>query len=105
MDATRSISDDMLIVAEAEKVSFGESLFADVYNKNIIETNVGQNAGSLGAATVAAVGVGLWKDFDRCPTLHTIQNRIEPIKQYTKKYAILLDLLKRIAEIQSILVI
>ena len=45
------LSDDMLIVGGGGKSQFWRSLFADIYNKTIIETNVGQDAGSLGAGS------------------------------------------------------
>jgi xylulokinase len=96
-----TLSDNMLIVGGGGKSRLWRSLFADVYNKNIVETNVGQNAGSLGAATVAAVAIGLWENFDKVSTLHKVQSRIEPVKKNTEKYAIILDLFKRIADVQS----
>jgi xylulokinase len=38
-------------------------MFADVFNRPFARANVGQDAASLGAAAVAAVGSGLWDDF------------------------------------------
>lgn len=101
MENYLTLSDDMLIVGGGGKSRLWRSLFADIYNKNIVETNIGQNAGSLGAATVAAVAVGLWREFDQVATLHKVQSRIEPVKQNTEKYEIIFDLFKRIADVQS----
>jgi xylulokinase len=38
-------------------------MFADVFNRPFAKANVGQDAASLGAAAVAAVGSGLWDSF------------------------------------------
>lgn len=38
-------------------------LFADVFDRQFVKANVGQDAASLGAAAVAAVGAGIWDDF------------------------------------------
>ncbi|MBW2053294.1 MAG: hypothetical protein JRI85_13795 [Deltaproteobacteria bacterium] len=99
MERYIALSDDMIIVGGGSKSPFWRSLFADIYNKNILETNIGQNAGSLGVAAVAAVGIGLWKDFNKVPSLHTVKRRMEPIKGNYKKHEIILGLFKRIAEI------
>ncbi len=101
MESYTSVSKDMLIVGGGGKSRFWRSLFSDIYNKNILETNIGQDAGSLGAATLAAVGVGLWKDFKIVPTLHIEKSRIEPVNENSKKYEIILGLFKRIAEVQA----
>lgn len=95
------LSDDMLIVGGGSKSRFWRGLFADIYNKNLLETNIGQDAGSLGAAAVAAVGIGLWKDFNLVPGLHMVKSRIEPVIENHQKYEIILDLFKRIAEVQA----
>jgi xylulokinase len=101
MESYTTLSDDMLVVGGGGKSRFWRSLFADIYKKNIVETNIGQDAGSLGAATVAAVAIGLWSEFNRVSTLHNVQSRIEPDKQNSEKYEIILDLFKRIADVQS----
>ena len=101
MECYTPLSDDMLLVGGGGRSRFWRSLFADIYNKNIVETNIGQDAGSLGAASVAAVGIGLWRDFNIVPSLHVVKSRIEPVKENCEKYEIILGLFKRIAEIQA----
>lgn len=95
------LSDDMLIVGGGGKSRFWRSLFADIYNKNIIETSVGQDAGSLGAAAVAAVGAGIWKDFDILNKIHVQKEKISPNKENNSKYEKILKLFEKIAGIQS----
>jgi len=101
MESYIPLSDDMLIVGGGGKSRFWRSLFADIYNKTILETNIGQDAGSLGAATVAAVGIGLWRDFSFVQSLHVVKSRIEPVMENHEKYEIILGLFKRIAEVQA----
>lgn len=88
------LSDDMLLVGGGGKSDFWRKLFADIYNKNIIQTNVGQDAGSLGAAAVAAVGVGLWSDYSKISQLHVEKSRIIPDKENNAKYEQILALTK-----------
>ncbi len=95
------ISDDMLIVGGGGKSTFWRNLFADIYNKNILETNIGQDAGSLGAAACAAIGAGIWKDFSIIPALHQERSRIAPNLENNRKYEIILQLFKRLAEIDA----
>ena len=95
------LSEDMLIVGGGGKSQFWRSLFADIYCKNIVQTNVGQDAGSLGAAAVAAVGVGIWKDFDILSKIHKQEGKIEPNKGNNIKYERILKLFEKIADIQS----
>ena len=47
------------------KSRFYLGIFADAFNTRIMKTNIDQDAGALGAAAIAAVGTGLWKDFTR----------------------------------------
>jgi len=101
MEDYLSLSDDMLIVGGGGKSQFWRSIFADVYNKDILETNIGQDAGSLGAAALAAVGVGLWDNFSVVPSLHKVKSRIEPNRENSNKYEIILCLFKQIAESQA----
>lgn len=101
MEGYSPLSSDMLIVGGGGRSQFWRSMFADIYTKNILETNIGQDAGSLGAATVAAVGIGLWKDFSKVANLHVLKSRIEPVQENSAKYRIILPLFKQIADIQS----
>ena len=64
------LAPEMLMVGGGSKSALWRQIFADVYGMDCVKTNVDQEAGSLGAAAVAAVGAGLWKSFDavdECP--------------------------------------
>ena len=95
------LSENMLIVGGGGRSQFWRSLFADIYNKNIIETNVGQDAGSLGAAAVAAVGTGIWKNFDILDEIHVKKGEIAPDKDRNIKYERIVKLFEKVADIQS----
>ncbi len=47
---------EMLMVGGGSKSRLWRQIFADVYDMDIVKTNIDQEAGSLGAAAVAAVG-------------------------------------------------
>lgn len=96
-----TLSEDMLIVGGGGKSRFWRALFASIYDKNIVETNVGQDAGSLGAAAVAAVGVGLWDSYDRVRSIHVRKDVIAPNPQERAIYQKLLPVFAWIANIQS----
>ncbi len=97
METYTTLSDDMLIVGGGGKSQFWRQMFADVYGKNILETNIGQDAGSLGAAALAAVGVGLWPTFQFVKDLHQLKSQMAPNPENHQAYQKLLDLFKRIA--------
>lgn len=104
LDVMRSctpLADDMLIVGGGGKSRFWRSLFADIYNMNIIETNIGQDAAALGAAALAAVGTGLWKDFSPITAIHQVRSKIVPNPMNNAKYEKILELFKSLAVIQS----
>jgi xylulokinase len=55
----------------------------------------------LGAAAVAAVGAGLWPDFDRVDSLHEVEEVIDPIPDNARRYDRLLEVFRRAADYQS----
>lgn len=101
MEKKLSVADEMLIVGGGGKSQFWRSLFADVYGKAILETNVGQDAGSLGAAAVAGVGIGLWKDFKFVQKIHKEKGRIQPNLENHRKYQEILKLFEKVVSFQS----
>jgi xylulokinase len=81
-----NLSDDMLLVGGGSKSRFWRQIFSDIFNCNIVKTNIGQDAGSLGAAAVAAVGSDIWKDFSRIDEIHEVQDVSKPIEENVQKY-------------------
>lgn len=82
----------MLIVGGGSKSNTWMEMFANVYQKTILKTNVGQNAGSLGAAAIGAVGCGMWKDFSMIDRIHEVVGEYTPRPAVQKQYDALLKL-------------
>jgi xylulokinase len=76
----------MVMVGGGSKSPLWLQIFADVYEMDVLKTNVDQDAGSLGAAALGAVGCGLWRDFDRIDELHRVQERYGPIPDNVRRY-------------------
>ena len=88
------LNDEVLVVGGGSKSKLWRQIFADVYNKKIIKTNVGQEAVALGAAAVAAVGMGAWSDFSKIDKIHKVEFICEPEKENVEKYQKLLKIFK-----------
>ncbi len=80
------LSPEMLMVGGGSKSALWRQIFADVYGMDCLKTNVDQEAASLGAAAVAAVGAGLWKGFDAVDGVHQVQSVHKPIPANVQKY-------------------
>jgi len=78
--------DNMLIAGGGSKSEFWRQMFADIYNMEILKSNIDQDAASLGAAALAAVGAGLWKDYSAMDNLHNIQNTAKPVAEHSREY-------------------
>jgi len=91
-----SVSNEMLFVGGGANSRLWLQIFANIYGMDIFKTNVGQNAGSLGAAAVAAVGCGMWKDFTPIDEIHQKEYILYPEYKeqavYNKLYAFYLEM-------------
>ncbi len=96
------LSDDMLIVGGGGKSAVWRQLFASIYNKNITQIAVGQDAGALGAAALGAVGVGMWDSFERLRSVCEVKTSIAPVREDNEKYEVLLDVFKKLADNQCL---
>ena len=100
LDTQVPLNEDMLIVGGGGKSAMWRQLFASVYNKNITQIAVGQDAGALGAAALGAVGVGLWDGFDKLRSVCTVRSSVAPIPEDNAKYEEILPVFKKVAENQ-----
>ena len=75
------IGDEMLLVGGGSKSAFWRQIYADIYKVTALKSNIDQQAAALGAAACAAVGTGLWENFDKIDELHHIEERVEPIPE------------------------
>ncbi len=77
---------DMLMVGGGSKSRLWRQIFADLFAMDILKTNVDQDAAALGAAALAAVGCGLWKDFAPLEDAHTVESVEKPIEANAAAY-------------------
>ena len=77
---------EMLMVGGGSRSRLWRQIFADVYSMDCVKTNVDQDAASLGAAAVAAVGAGLWKDFGKVDEAHRVEDVRRPVPGNVEKY-------------------
>lgn len=96
-----NLSDEILFCGGGSKSKFWMQMFADVFNKKIIKTNIDQDAASLGAAAIAARAVGLWTDYSLIPTLHHIESISKPDSDRAAKYANMQPVFVHICEVLS----
>jgi xylulokinase len=96
-----SIADEMTVVGGSSQSRLWRQIFADVYQMNIVKTNIDQQAAALGAAALAAVGTGLWSDFNIIDEIHAIEDITEPILENSAAYARLLPIYKKASRFHS----
>jgi len=96
-----NLEDEILFVGGGAKSRFYLGIFADVFNMRILKTNVDQDAGALGAASIAAVGCGLWDSFDKIDAIHKTVEFVEPNSENNCKYEKLLPVFNLAAECQA----
>jgi xylulokinase len=95
------LEDDILFVGGGAKSRFYLGIFADVFNTRIIKTNIDQDAAALGAAAIAAVGCGVWPNYEKIDDIHKIVEVVEPDRENNGKYEKLLPIFNLAAEYQS----
>ena len=111
LDALRKIDsfqNEMLVVGGGSHSALWRQIFADIYEMDIVKTNIDQQAAALGAAACAAVGTGLWDNFEFIDELHQVQAVSHPIPDNVSIYKDLLPVFKKseksLAEIGDLLV-
>lgn len=89
---------ELLMVGGGAKSPFWRQMFADTFNMKVIKTSVDQNAASLGAAALAAYGLGYWNNYTPIDKAHRLENVSEPNKELTDLYRRHYDVSRYIAE-------
>ena len=95
------LEDEILFVGGGAKSRFYLGIFSDVFNTRILKTNIDQDAGALGAAAIAAVGIGLWSDFNKIDEIHKPIEVVEPNQNNNLKYEKLLPVFAEATEYQA----
>lgn len=96
-----NLSNNMLLVGGGAKSKFWKQLFADIFEKNITESVVGEDAGSLGAMATAAIASGLWKDYSQLKKISKPINTIKFDDENVIMYKKLLTKFKKICDFMS----
>ena len=97
------ISGDMLLVGGGSESALWRQIFADLYDMPVIKTSIGQDAGTLGALALAAVGTGLWPGYEKINGLHVIEDRRIPVPENVGKYGQVMKIYKYVAACQAII--
>lgn len=92
------VSSQMLLVGGGGKSPLWRQMFADIYGLEILQTSVGQDAGSLGAVALAAVGGGFWKDFTPIDSIHKLVGVHTPNPAAQAEYNRILAVYKKVNE-------
>jgi xylulokinase len=92
---------EMVMVGGGSRSPLWLQIFADVYEMDVLKTNVDQDAGSLGAAALGAVGCGLWPDFGRIDSIHEVQARYRPVPERVQAYRALRPAFEALRESQA----
>ena len=80
------LAPEMLMVGGGSRSPLWRQIFADVYGMDCVKTSVDQDAASLGAAAVAAVGAGLWRGFGKVDEAHRVEDVRHPIPSNVETY-------------------
>ncbi|HEX3027339.1 MAG TPA: FGGY-family carbohydrate kinase [Clostridia bacterium] len=76
----------MRITGGGAKSRVWRQIFADVLDMPIIKTNIGDEAGSLGTAVLAGIGIGLYRDYSVIQSFHKIEEITYPIPSNVSVY-------------------
>jgi xylulokinase len=95
------IRDEMVAVGGMSRSALWRQILADAMDIRIVKTTVDQQAGSLGAAAVAAVGSGLWPDFGRIEQLHEVRHVASPASPGRDIYRQLLPVFRQVCRDQA----
>ncbi|MDR0694209.1 MAG: pentose kinase [Prevotellaceae bacterium] len=81
-----ALETNMLICGGGSKSKVWRQIFADVYNQNIIKTNIDQDAAAVGAAALAANACGIRNGYQYIDRLHVMESMERPIQENVEKY-------------------
>jgi len=81
------LSAEILAVGGGARSDFWMQIYADLYGKKLLRSQVGEQAAALGAAAAAFVGLGLWDDYAPIADVHRITDIKTPDADHTAAYA------------------
>ena len=81
------VSDRMIVTGGGARNNDWLQIYADVLNCTLVKTNVEQQAATLGAAALVAVGLGIWPAFDLADTAHEVLGEYSPEPRAVRHYS------------------
>ena len=87
LEGLSPLSDEILAVGGGARSDFWMQIYADLYGKKMLRSQVGQQAAALGAAAAAFVGTGLWADYAPIADIHRITDVKTPNPDHATAYA------------------
>ncbi len=90
------LSKEILAVGGGNRSDYWMQIYADLYQKQVIRTNIGQQAAALGAAAATWVGIGQWSDYTPIGDVHKVIDVKGPVVENSKKYAELLKIFRKL---------
>lgn len=92
---------EIVIVGGGSRSSYWRQIFADVFGRSFVRISTDQDAASLGAAAIAAVGAGIWPDYAVIDSVIERREYQQPDKINSQIYAKLLNKYERIIPLLS----
>lgn len=93
------VAEPLTLVGGGANSPLWRQITADVYGMPVVRTRAGQQAAALGAAAVAGVGAGLWKDFGIIDEISAVTDRNEPAGENADVYERLLARYRQATEL------
>ena len=80
------VAESLTLFGGGANSSFWRQMYSDVYHIPVVRTRAGQQDAALGAAAIAGVGAGIWKDFGVIDQISTVTELNEPDEESAEKY-------------------
>lgn len=96
-----AVGDTMLMVGGGSKSPVWRQIFADVYGMSICTARVGEDAGSFGAAALAAVGAGVWENYEKIKAATENERMTSPSQELLEFYHSLVPVYQELLDISS----
>lgn len=90
------VAEPLTLVGGGANSPFWRQIYSDVYNSRVERRKAGQQAAALGAAAVAAMGTGLWRDFNQIDVVSSVVDTNEPQQAAVAEYEGLLAKYRRL---------
>ncbi|MDC7227865.1 MAG: FGGY-family carbohydrate kinase [Spirochaetales bacterium] len=100
LDVLRDLTETesrMTLVGGGSKSELWRQIIADIYGVEVVKSVIDQQAAALGAAALALVGCGIWKDYSAVDKLHEVEAVAEPDELRANFYSKLLVYYKEVS--------